>query len=339
MSDDAEARTLGKVGVALTACAVVAAAVVAVANSFRGPANNAVGIVIETPYVGQGVAPGTPLLLHGVAVGEVTQVTSLSGGGVRLGAELRRAPTDGLTDTMAIDFRPANYFGVTGIAVRPMPDGRELVNGSLVRTAPVGDFTLQAMLYRLGELSDGVLTPQLIDVITNVTDYTDSLNPFLETVVTVSTSLANVQTVSTARLLANATGISVVFPSFIDGVIEMGDKYMNSGDMGTATEDWYENTFKVSAELGAVGVWGSIGRLLGSHSTDLVPVTDLIKALADVVPGLVLPDATTDTARQLRLRLERLFAGPPERRAVNVRVILDSLPGMAAPIDAVGGAP
>ena len=49
--------------------------------------------------------------------------------------------------------------------------------------------------------------------------------------------------------------------------------------------------------------------------------------------------AIADTARELRMRLERLFSGPPDQRAVNVRVILDSLPGVAAPIDAVGGAP
>jgi hypothetical protein len=65
----------------------------------------------------------------------------------------------------------------------------------------------------------------------------------------------------------------------------------------------------------------------------------MIKVLTDVAPGLVPPDAIADTARELRMRLERLFAGSPDQRAVNVRVILDSLPGVAAPIDAVGGAP
>ena len=34
-----------------------------------------------------------------------------------------------------------------------------------------------------------------------------------------------------------------------------------------------------------------------------------------------------------------MIAGPPGQRAINVRVILDSLPGVAAPIDAVGGEP
>jgi hypothetical protein len=71
----------------------------------------------------------------------------------------------------------------------------------------------------------------------------------------------------------------------------------------------------------------------------LAPLTDMIKVLTDVVPGLVPPDAIADTARELRTRLEKLFAGSPGQRAINFRVVLDSLPGVAAPINAVGGTP
>jgi hypothetical protein len=322
----------------LAVCVVLAVSVFAFEDPFGNRPEGQFGVVIESPYVGQGVVMGTALLVHGVKVGEVTQVTSLHGGGVRLAADLRQAPTTGLTDAMSIDFRPANYFGVTGINLLPGDGGQALVNGSLIRTTPAGNFTLQALLARLADLSHGVLTPHLVDVVQRATDYTESLDPLLETMLVVSNALANVQTVSTATLLTNATGISVAFPGFVNAATSLGDYYVHSG-LANVTEDFFQNTYTPTISAVSTGLFGASGALLSTHSTELAPMTDLIKVLTDVVPGLVPPDAIADTARELRTRLERLFAGPPNQRAVNVRVILDSLPGVAAPIDAVGGAP
>jgi hypothetical protein len=336
-SKEREARILTAVGM-LAICVVLAVSGFAFADPFGGRPKDQFGVVIESPYVGQGVVTGTALLVHGVKVGEVTQVTSLPGGGVRLAADLRQAPTAGLTDAMSIDFRPANYFGVTGVNLLPGDGGQALTNGSLIRTTPAGNFTLQALLARLADLSHGVLTPHLVDVVRRATDYTESLDPLLETMLVVSNALANVQTVSAATLLTNATGISVAFPGFVNATTSVGDYYVHSG-LDNVTEDFFQNTYTPTISAVSNGLFGASGALLSTHSTELAPMTDLIKVLTDVVPGLVPPDAIADTARELRMRLERLFAGPPDQRAVNVRVVLDSLPGVAAPIDAVGGAP
>jgi hypothetical protein len=322
----------------LAICVVLAVSGFAVADPFGGRPRDQFGVVIESPYVGQGVVTGTALLMHGVKVGEVKQVTSLPGGGVRLAADMRQAPTAGLTDAMSIDFRPANYFGVTGINLLPGVGGQALTNGSLIKTTPAGNFTLQALLSRLGDLSHGVLTPHLVDVIQRATNYIDGLDPLLETMLVVFNSLANVQTVSTATLLTNATGISVAFPGFVNGLTSTGDYFVHA-TLDDVSEDFFQNTYKPTIDIVSTGLFGAMGNLLTTHSTDLAPMTDMIKVLTDVVPGLVPPDAIADTARELRMRLERLFAGPPDQRAVNVRVILDSLPGVAAPINAVGGAP
>jgi hypothetical protein len=336
-SDEREARILTVVGMAVVIC-VAAVSVMAFAKPFAAHPKDQLAVVIESPYVGQGVDPGTALLMHGVKVGEVTSVTSLRGGGVRLSTELQRGPTTGLTDTMGIDFRPANYFGVTGINLRPGDGGQRLVNGSRIKTTPAGNFTLQALLSRLGDISHGVLTPHLADVIERATNYTDGLDPLLETMLVVANSLANVQTVSTARLLDNATGISVAFPGFVNGASNLGDNLVHAG-LDDATDDFFIHTYKPTIDLAATGLFGAAGKLISSHSTDLAPLTDMIKNLTDIAPGLIPSDAIADTARELRIRLEKLFSGPPDRRAVNVRVILDALPGVEAPIDAVGGAP
>jgi hypothetical protein len=320
----------------LAICVVLAVTAFAVVDPLGGRPSDQFGVVIESPYVGEGVVAGTALLMHGVKVGEVTQVSSLPGGGVRLAADLRQGPTAGLTDAMGIDFRPSNYFGVTGINLVPGDGGQALVNGSLIRTTPSGNFTLQALLSRLGALSHGVLTPHLIDVIQRTTEYTDGLDPLLETMLVVSTSLANVQKVSTAQLLTNATGISVAFPGFVNATTDLGDNFVHAS-LDNVTDDFFQNTYKPTIAITSTGLFGAVGTLVSKHSTDLAPLTDMIKILTDVAPGLVPSDDIADTAVELRTRLQRLFAGPPDQRAVNVRVMLDSLPGVAAPIEAVGG--
>lgn len=335
-TEEREARILTAVGMGLAICVALAVTAFAVVDPLGGRPSDQFGVVIESPYVGEGVAAGTALLMHGVKVGEVTQVSSLPAGGVRLAAELRHGPTAGLTDAMSIDFRPANYFGVTGINLTPGDGGRALVNGSLITTTPSGNFTLQALLSRLGDLSHGVLTPHLVDVVQRAADYTDGLDPLLETMLVVATSVANVQNVSTAQLMTNATGISVAFPGFANATTDVGDKFVHAS-LDNITEDFFQNTYKPTIDITSTGLFGAVGNLVSTHSTDLAPLTDMIKVLTDVAPGLVPSDAIADTAVELRTRLQKLFEGTPDRRAVNVKVVLDSLPGVAAPIEAVAG--
>ncbi|MEZ0365016.1 MlaD family protein [Mycobacterium sp. pUA109] len=335
-SAEAEAKLLTLVGIAVAACIVVLA-VVGFANPLRGRHDDRIAIVIDAPFGGLGVKSGSALVLHGVQVGEVTQVANLPGGKVRYAADLYRGPAAGLTSAVGIDYRPANYFGVTGINLRPTDGGQPLTNGSRIETTPAGNFTLQTMLSRLGELSGGVLTPHLIDVIEKATDYTDSLDPLLETMVIVSGSLANVQTVSTAQLLRNTTGISVALPGFINAasnLLENVHKPYNGRPY-----EWYDNLLDPTLQTVSSSFFGAIGKLLYSHGPELTDVTNLIKTMADVVPGLVPADSVADTARELRTRVERLYSGPPERPGVNARVVLDSLPGVAAPLAAMGGTP
>ena len=85
-----------------------------------------ISIAIDTPYVGQGVREGTPVVMHGVQVGVVKAITNVPGGGVRLFSDLAKTPTAELTDTVKVEFRPVNYFGVTGITVAAGSGGRRL---------------------------------------------------------------------------------------------------------------------------------------------------------------------------------------------------------------------
>lgn len=337
-----ERRTLKVVGLATVVCATVAGFLVT-NNPFAGRPAGTMSVTIDTPYVGQGVGEGTAVVMHGVLIGEVTAVTSLTSGGVRLSADLQTAPVADLTDAVTVDFRPINYFGVTGVNLLAGTGGEPLRDGMQLTTVPQGNFTLQALLSRLGEVSTGVLTPQLVDVVERATRYTDALNPLIETALIAANSVTQVQTVSTERLLTHATGVSVVFPSAVEALVNAGNSFLHDDanwehrTHADYTDEEWEKLFLPTLELASGGLFADIGKLESSHIRDLLPVTDTVKALTDVVPPLIRPEGFAQSMTELRTRFERLYGGTPEQRALQVRIVLDSLPGIAAPLGTLGG--
>lgn len=357
MTADAEARRLRLIGAVLLFCCALVITLV-VANPFRSRAADQMAVALTVPYLGQGVTDGTAMMMHGVEVGTITSVTKLPSGQVRIDANLQTQRTQGLTDALQIDFRTANYFGVTGVNITPGGGGNTLRDGASITTTPKGNYTLQTLLYRLGEITGGVVTPQLIQVIDRATRYTDGLTPLVETMVTVAEAITKVQTVSTVQLLRHAAGVSVALPGLVRGVSDAG-WYINEGSgfttarvsapdallgadqipvLGQPVTDEYWNTrarptFKViSGEF-----FGAVGNLLSSHSTDLAPAISIVKSLTDTVPGLLAPEDIGASLAELRSRFEKMYAGSPEQRALQVHIILDRLPGVAAPVNSMGG--
>jgi len=335
-TEESETRTLTVVGAVVVLCAAAVTGLLVGIKPFGGRGDDVIAVAISTPYVGQGVDKGTAVILHGVKVGEVTDVSSLPGGGVRLDTEMQAKPVAGLTDTMKIDFRPANYFGVTGVNLIAGAGGRALHDGASIRTEPKGNFALQTLLSRLGDLSSTVLTPQLVHVVDKVTRYTDGLDPLLETMLITANAVADTQTVPTSRLLANATGISVVFPSFVSQATDAGDHFSH-GDL--ADSDLFKAKVKPIMDEAKVGLFGTVGRLEYSHVEDLLPAVDSVKALTDVVPALIKSEDVAHMLVDLRARLEKLYGGTPEQRAIQVKLVLDSLPGVASAAGLPGGGP
>ena len=243
---------------------------------------------------------------------------------------------------MKIDFRPINYFGVTGINLQAGAGGQLLRDGDHVITSPEGNFALQALLTRLGQITTGVVTPQLIHVIEWATRYTDALNPLVETMLIASSAVAQVQTVSTEKLLNNTTGISVAFPGFVNSLVQAGDNFIVPNNyqritLGDISEDYWQNRVVPVVDEAQYSLFAAVGRVVSNHMNDLLPVTDLVKALTDVAPPLLRPEDTGQFLVEMRTRLEKMYGGTPEQRALQVRIVLDSLPGIAAPLNAIGG--
>lgn len=347
------------VGGAVLLC-IALVATLGLANPFGGPPDGTYSVAIATPFVGQGVQAGTPVVLHGVQVGKVTDVTNTGGGKVQLATQLRTQPTRGLTDAMNIDFRPINYFGVPGINLVPNAGGRALRDGSKLDLQPKGNFTLSELLNQLGEVSAKSLTPQLISVIDRITRYTDGLNPTIETAVTVTRAVDAVQTVPTEKLLTNLSTAIAAFPAFTNTVVEAGTRvvkydyypgevlkdpatagptlvapYVESvktPNIGDYTPEYFQKHFIVTLDLIQQGLFAAVGKLVGSHVDDLIPLISGIKAITDTGPVLLRPEDVAQKLAELRDRFERLYAGNGDQHAISVRIVLDSLPGVAAPL-------
>jgi hypothetical protein len=188
----------------------------------------------------------------------------------------------------------------------------------------------------------------------------------------VSTTVTNVQQVSTEQLLRNATAVTVGLPPMMDAAISTGDDYLHTaigvGFDPKRTRDnnpyyqyytdqekkYYDDATHLLATDPEKFVWGRVqeyfvgaqfdlfsklGDLEKSHIYDLFPVLEETRVMADVVPKVVPAQDFGDTLRELRTRLERMYAGSGDQRALQVRIVLDQLPGVAAPLGLVlGGA-
>lgn len=347
-------------GVALVAVLVL---ILSIWNPFAARAKGLYSITITTPYIGQGVVEGTSVVLHGVKVGEVTNVTKTADGRVELGTDLETAPTRGLTTKMDIDYRPINYFGVAGINLIPRSGGQALRDGNQLALVPVGNFTLAELLYQLGDVSKAALTPQLINVIDHVTRYTDGLNPLFESIVTMSRAVEAVQTEPTEEQVKRLGTLLTAVPPFANELAISLRRFQDYSyypresrspaesdgphlsypflrnvkvpSAGDITDEFFNAHWDKGLYAVQEGLFKSVGKLVSTHEDDLFPLISGLKALTDTVPVLLRPLDVAEKLAALRDRFDKLYAGNGDQHAVSVRLLLDSLPGVAAPMGIV----
>ncbi len=331
-TERSENRRLTAIGVVAMAVAALITALIVVVRPHQDSGAQ-VNVTIEAPYVGQGVAPGTHLLLHGLQVGEITEVNSIPGGGVRLRARFDPDGIVGLTDTFRYDFRPANYFGVTAVAITPSSGGSPIRDGMVLTREPDGNFTMQTLLSRLGSVSGGVLTSQLVATVDKATRYTDGLRPLIESGLIATDALARVQDTSTERLMSNAADISDAFPVFLQGAIT-ATRGMVESKTTEASEKEYREGALVTLDLISNNLFGAVGKLLSSHQSDLAPLTRMLGISADTVAILVDDSDFGRRADVLRTRLSRIFTS--DNGAVRLQLVLDTLPAMEAALGQAG---
>jgi hypothetical protein len=104
------------------------------------------------------------------------------------------------------------------------------------------------------------------------------------------------------------------------------------------SEEYFQAHFVTFLDAEASGLFAAVGRIESSHVDDLQPLLSGLQSITETVPTLVRPNEFGRTMVELRKRFETLYAGNSEQRALQVRLVLDGLPGLEAPLGVVGGA-
>ncbi|WP_067656460.1 hypothetical protein [Nocardia harenae] len=297
---------------------------------------------LRVPAVAPGIHSGSKVILRGVEVGDVVGLTRYDDRTVRLDLELAPGEVRGLTDTFELDFRPANYFGVSAVNLVGRPNGRPLASGQVLDRTPVGDFTMSTMIEKGSLVVNGTLTRSMIDTLDEVIRYTDGLTPMIETGIVVANRISQTQQAMPSVLLADLNRTLEVLPSFgqqaVDTVEILYDndsrRVSTAGSIGDEAAWWADMNEGIGLLLG--GLFSSAGLLLSSHPGDLGPLTQTVTALTSAVPNLLDDGAAASKLAVLVDRYGNAFSGPDEAKTLNLRLILDDLPAFATPLAALG---
>nr|MDT0526929.1 hypothetical protein [Streptomyces sp. DSM 41633] len=119
--------------------------------------------------------------------------------------------------------------------------------------------------------------------------------------------------------------MTVVMPSFVATLADVGDNFTRRSCMSTFTEKCLKGVPNVPPEFTpgsdipeefwrtraiptldyvSASFFAAIGKLESSHTEDLLPAVGLVQTLTDVIPGLVTPENVGSSLVELRTRLE-----------------------------------
>ncbi|CCW11342.1 Mammalian cell entry related domain protein [Rhodococcus aetherivorans] len=342
-TDGQQARVLHIAAIA----AIVIVALVVVGVGWGYPhlkPKHELGLSVDVHSVAPGVAAGTKVILHGAEVGEVTSMDRMPAGTVRMGLALRPDAIPGLNDAFDIDFRPQNYFGVTAINLVGRPGGNELVAGQILNRVPAGDFTMSTMLEKGSLAIDGTLTKSMISTLDKVIRYSDGLTPMIEAGVVFTDRAAKAQQALPSELMGRMNDVLAVLPAFNSEMINalhtlFETKFNHQPDGSYGVNDAFMDETDEAMEIMSTDVFGGAGKLLSSHGAELTPVTGIVQALSDGLPGLLAGGASTQKLQTLVDRYNAAFSESGDYKTLNLRIILDDLPGMSAPLAASGVSP
>lgn len=290
-------------------------------------------VTIDAPAVGPGVENGTEVMLRGAPIGKVTGLHVNSDGTSSITVDLERSLAHGMGQDFVVDFRPKNYFGITGINVVDPGDqaSGELTDGDRVIRRDISDYTMSTMIEQGSDVANGALVPDTMNAIKRVLVYTAAFEPLIHTGVVFADVVARTQQQTPAYLLDRYNDIVTALPPFADGALSAIDSFYNSA-LRPAGEQ-VQNNFTITLKAISDNFFSMVGRLLVSNQGNLVPLVNTVTAAASVLPAVGEGVVTPVTVRELLSRLDGAFTrGGDGQQVLKIRLALQSLPAMAGPI-------
>ncbi|MGB3602244.1 MlaD family protein [Gordonia sp. (in: high G+C Gram-positive bacteria)] len=336
-------RTLVVAGIA-TVVVVVLVAITTALIYPKATAQSGTKVHLVLPNVGPGLQKKSKVLLRGAEVGVVTDVDSNDPYSVHVDIALDESAAASLTDSFDVDFRPANYFGTTAVNLISKTGGGAIRDGQTINRDSAPDFTMSTMIEHGSIVVDGSLTRDVISSLNKVTDYATGLAPLIETMIVVSDNVSRTQKHLPSVLMSRLNDLTAVFPKAnvetlgaLNAITNSSFNRMPDGSRGV--DKAYHDLMNRSLTVASDGLFGAIGVLLGSHAAELTPVVTAVKYLSDEVPG-VMGDASNMTKLQEAIEgLKRSFKGPKGQQTLQLRILLDSVPGIAQSMASMGVAP
>ena len=170
--------TLRKRGILAVLVAVAVVALV-VLKPFSG-GDDAVRFAIDAPSLPDGVQEGVPVDIRGETVGQVCGLDISRRDVTRMEVCVNRDAMGELTDNTAVSFVSRNLFGSDAVRLNPTGSGSSVTSGSTITLAQApSDYTVTATVRSAGSFTLPVLSPQLSDLLKQVSDTTIRLSPFL----------------------------------------------------------------------------------------------------------------------------------------------------------------
>lgn len=335
---------------ALTVAGLIASAVIVVAivatlvlyPRITAPSGTELRLVV--PTLGPGVKEKSKVLLRGAEVGVVKSVDATSPDTVKLDIVLSDEAIKSLTDSVEVDYRPANYFGITAVNLLAKPGGSPLRAGQTLSRSKVPDFTMSTMIEHGSTVVDGTLDRQMIATLDKVTQYATGLAPLIETMIVVSDNVARTQKQLPSTLLAKMNDLTDVFPDANKETLRGLDALTNSvfnrmPDGSRGVDHAYHKLMDDSLTVAADGLFGAVGELLGSHKTELLPFVTSIKYLVDPVGGIMGGPNSMRKLTTVVNKLQSTFAGPPGEQELRLKIVLDSVPSVSQTLSSMGVRP
>ncbi len=306
-------------------------------------ASHGIRLQLVVPALGPGVESGSKVLVRGAAVGEVTEVTAVGSGAVHVALVLDDELGAILTDSLDVDFRPENYFGVSAVNLIERPGGKALTDGRVLHRTTAPDFTMSTMLEQVSLVVDGTLTSSMIATLDEVMRYANGLAPLIRAGIIVAEQMSKTQQHLPTELLLRANDVLVQLPAFGRGAADALyaiylSAYNQRPDGSTGVDDAFMTETDQALELAASDLFGLAGSLLASHDAELTPLVSAADEVVAPLPGL-LGDGRLGELNTVIDRLESAFTGTAEQRTLQLRLVLDDVPALAGPLAQLGAFP
>ncbi|MBJ8337260.1 MCE family protein [Antrihabitans sp. YC3-6] len=321
---------------ALAVVAVVAISWIVIDNA-RG--DNRMEIVLRTDRIGDGIAPGTQVRLDGVNVGSIAAIDSGEAGRQLITLKLNQSQLFGVTDNLAIDYAPANLFGISEVELKRRDGGSPLQENAIIDLsddpARAQDATMGALIRSLSQTSTEVLTPQLAENLTRVAANLGWFTPLIEAMIATGQNLADTQKYPVSFLLGQYGSTLTGAAELIDGTVKLLDRFKNIEVLRTQRDlfDTGVNTIAKDFFPAVANTLFTAQRYLTGYADMLTPILNIT---SQMVPS---PQLSGSQLREILDRLDNSFTETPDGPILNLALTLRGVPALSVPLLGTSSAP